>query len=232
MVDVQKIDTRNLVDRVYEYILDQIITGTVRYGDTIGIKKIAEELGVSTMPVREAVKRLEFEQVVSIKPRSFCRVRRPSRKMIMEVYELRRVLEVYAVTKSLGRGDAAAIGRLRVIVDRMRSLHDEADVAVHEKKAIELDREFHSEICGLAGNDFLNSYFRQLSLHVNMTLIHEKTYHTLERGWSEVHAEILRCIESEPSRAVEVLQGHFTNVTDLLGANGSRTGGDVDDEEQ
>ena len=222
MVSAQKIDTRNLVDRVYEYVLDQIITGAVRYGDTISIKKIAGELGVSTMPVREAVKRLEFEQVVSIKPRSFCRMRRPSRKTIMEVYELREALEEFAVTKTLGKVGAEAIGRLRGIVERMRRLHDESDAAVREKKAIELDREFHSEIGALAGSGVLNTYYRQLSLHVNMTLIHEKTYHTLERGWSEVHAEILRCIEKEPGCAVKALQEHFANVKNLLEANGSR----------
>jgi DNA-binding GntR family transcriptional regulator len=225
-----KIDTRNLVDRVYEYILDQIITGAVRYGDTISIKKIAGELGVSTMPVREAVKRLEFEQVVSIKPRSFCRVRRPSRKTIREVYELREALEEFAVTKTLGKVGPEAIGRLRGIVERMRWLHDEPDASMQEKKAIELDREFHSEIGALAGSDVLNTYYRQLSLHVNMTFIHEKTYHTLERGWSEVHAEILHCIEREPARAVGVLQKHFANVRNLLGANGFR--GDAEEEEQ
>ena len=68
----KRIDTSSLVDRVYECLLDQIVTGTIKYGDSISIKRIAAELNVSTMPVREAVKRLEFEQVVSIKPRSSC----------------------------------------------------------------------------------------------------------------------------------------------------------------
>ncbi|MGA2478584.1 MAG: GntR family transcriptional regulator [Spirochaetia bacterium] len=232
MVSTPKRETRNLVDRVYEHILDQIITGMVRYGDTISIKKVAGELGVSTMPVREAVKRLELEQVVSIKPRSFCRVRRPSHKMIMEVYELREALEEFAVTKTLGKVDAEAIGRLRGIVERMRSLHAEADAAVQEKKAIELDREFHSQIGALEGSEMLNTYYRQLSLHVNMTFIHEKTYHTLEQGWSEVHAEILRCIESEPARAMEALQRHFGSVRNLLGARESPGSGNEEGEER
>jgi DNA-binding GntR family transcriptional regulator len=226
MASAQKKGTRNLVDRVYEHILEQVITGAVRYGDTISIKKIAAELGVSTMPVREAVKRLEFEQVVSIKPRSFCRVRHPSRKTIMEVYELREVLEEYAVTKFLDKVDPLAVEKLRGIVERMRRLHGDPDAPAREKKAIELDREFHAEIGALAGSDVINSYYRQLSLHVNMTFIHEKTYHTLERGWAESHAEILRCIESEPARAVQALQKHFASVRNLLEANGVR-----DDEE-
>jgi DNA-binding GntR family transcriptional regulator len=232
MTGAQKRDTRNLVDHVYEHILEQIITGAVRYGDTISIKKVAGELGVSTMPVREALKRLELEQVVSIKPRSFCRVRHPSRKMIMEVYELREVLEEYAVTRTLGKVDARAIGKLRGIVERMHALHDAADAAAREKQAIELDREFHTEIGALAGSDVLNSYYRQLSLHANMTFIHEKTYHTLERGWAEAHADILRCIESDPARAVQALQRHFASVRILLDTHESPARGEEEGEGQ
>jgi len=227
---MKRIDTSSLVDRVYEYLLDQIVTGAINYGDNISIKQIAAELNVSTMPVREAVKRLEFEQVVSIKPRSSCRVKKPSRKMIMEVYELREVLELYAVSKSLARVSPEALGRLRTIVDRMRALREDPDAAGREKRAIALDHEFHSALCALAGNDFLNAWYRQLSLHVNMTFIHERTYHTLEQQWPEVHAEILRCIEEEPSRAAEVLRRHFSNVTDLLAVPGDGPGDQGDDE--
>jgi len=204
------------------------VTGTIKYGDNISIKQIAAELNVSTMPVREAVKRLEFEQVVSIKPRSSCRVRKPSRKMIREVYELREVLELYAVSRGLSRTGPESLDPLHRIVERMRALRDEADPAGREKKAVALDYEFHAELCALAGNDFLTTYYRQLSLHVNMTLIHEKTYHTLEREWPDVHAEILRCIEGEPSRAAEVLKRHFANVTALLEGNGA----EQDDDEE
>ena len=55
--------SRSLVDRVYEHLLEQIISGAVRYGDTISIKGVAARLSVSSMPVREALKRLEYEGV-------------------------------------------------------------------------------------------------------------------------------------------------------------------------
>jgi DNA-binding GntR family transcriptional regulator len=215
------------VDQVYEFLLTQIITGAIKYGDVLSIKRIASELGISTMPVREAVKRFEFEQVVSIKPRSFCRVREPSPKLIWEVYELRIFLEHFAVTKSLGRMPPDSRKRLHMIVKRMRALQAEPDTPARAYRAVALDREFHAEICGLAQNDFLNAFYRQLSLHVNMTLIHEKTYQTLKRGWAGVHAEILRCLEQKPASALEALQRHFDNVTKLLRANGSPARGEV-----
>jgi DNA-binding GntR family transcriptional regulator len=216
---VAELDTRSLVDRVYEHLLNQIITGSINYGDTINLKKVASELNISTMPVREAVKRLELERVVDIKPRSFCRVRQPSRRMVLEVYELREALELYAVEKCLGGMPAGTSARLHAIVEDMRSLTGVPDMSQREKRAIELDRLFHAEITALAGNDFLDAFYRQLILHVNMSLIHEKTYHALEEEYPTSHAEILRCLESDPPHAQEVLRRHFLNVKEILMRN-------------
>jgi DNA-binding GntR family transcriptional regulator len=221
VVEKKSVDTLSLVDRVYETLLDRIITGAIRYGDTISIKRVAAELSVSSMPVREAMKRLEFEGVVTIKPRSACRVRRPTRRMILEVYVLREALEAFAVTSRAGRIDPAVLQRIQTIVDRMKRLSSEADADLREKMAIELDRQFHAEIIGLAGNEMLNTFSRQLSLHVNMTLMHEKTYHSLEKEWSEMHAEVLACLQSDPPRAVQLLRDHFARATALWKENGS-----------
>jgi len=215
----EPIESRSLVDRVYNHLLEKIISGAVRYGDTISIKKVAAELSVSSMPVREAVKRLEFEGVVTIKPRSACRVRVPSRQMILEVYQLREALEGFAVTHQRP-ADAAALTRLRGIVDRMRRLSDEPSADAREQRAIELDRLFHTEIVALAGNELLNSFSRQLSLHVNMTLMHEKTYHALEDQWPEMHAKIVDCLERDPSTAVGLLREQFARATELWKQNG------------
>jgi DNA-binding GntR family transcriptional regulator len=211
----QGTDTRSLVDKVYQHLLDRIITGSIRYGDTISIKKVAAELSVSSMPVREAVKRLEFEGVVTIKPRSSCRVRVPPRKMILEVYELREALEVFALTRGAGAVSPPVLQRLREIVEQMRQLTAETDTETREHRAIELDRKFHAEIIGLAGNDLLNAFSRQLSLHVNMTLMHERTYHSLEREWAEMHAEVLRCLQEDVPHAVQLLREQFARAAAL-----------------
>jgi DNA-binding GntR family transcriptional regulator len=207
------IDTRSLVDKVYEHILTEIINGEIQYGENINIKQIAEELSISTMPVREALKRLEFEHIVSIKPRSSCSLLKPSRKMIREVYRLREVIELYAATEGEGSKDPARLKQLDAIVEEMRKLDKEkVSVTAREKRAISLDRDFHSVLCGLADSEFMSAIHRQLSLHVNMTLIHEKTYHKLEANWAESHAVIVRALEKNPSRVPDVLRKHFEDV--------------------
>jgi len=210
------IDTRSLTDRVYDYLLERIITGAIKYGEVLSIRAIAEELKISTMPVREAVKRLAFEQIVEIKPRSNCQVKVPSRSMIADVYDAREMLELHALSKSLGRPEPEKLAALWRIVEEMRGLEREQDSGLREKRAVELDRQFHAGVCRLADNEFIDQFYRQLALHVNMTLIHQKTYDKLKRQYCESHAEILRCLEKDPPAALEVLRKHFRDTKKVL----------------
>jgi DNA-binding GntR family transcriptional regulator len=97
----------------------------------------------------------------------------------------------------------------------MRALAAESNPVTRENRAIELDRRFHEGIIALAGNDLLNTFFRQLSLHVNMTLMHEKTYHALESDWAEMHAQVLEWLTTDTARAVELLRGQLARATAL-----------------
>ncbi len=58
------IDTRRLEDKAYEFLLNQIVEGDIQYGQVLDIKDIAEKLRTSVTPVREAIKRLQFEQII------------------------------------------------------------------------------------------------------------------------------------------------------------------------
>jgi DNA-binding GntR family transcriptional regulator len=144
--------------------------------------------------------------------------------MIGEAYELRIVLETFAVSKAAGRARPEALARLRAVVERMQALQREPETPGHALQAVALDREFHAGVCALAENDLLSAYCGQLNMHVNMSLIHEKTYPRLRAGWAEAHAEILRCLEHEPAQAVAAVQRHFRNVTDLLEAGAPADG--------
>ena len=214
--EINGIDTRSLVDRVYEYLLNQIIEGSIRYGEQINTKEIAKVLNISTMPVREAIKKLEYDQIVEIKPRSKCQVKEPTKKMIKDIYELREVLEAYALTKSINHVDEKQLDNLRSITNKMREVRNVTDIDLKEKMAIKLDRLFHAELCKLANNSYLNYFYRQLNLHVNMTLIHEKTYHSLENQYYESHAEIVEALSKGSRNVKVVLKKHFDNVKGIL----------------
>jgi DNA-binding GntR family transcriptional regulator len=210
------IDTRSLVDKIYDYLLGQIIDGEIKYGDTLRIQDLAEQLHVSTMPVREALKRLQNERIVDIKPRSSCKLRIPSKSEVIEIYELREVLELHAITKFQQYFDKSRLEKLHEITESMWGLENEHDAHIRERKSIELDRQFHAEICKLAENNYINNLYRQLSLHLNMTFIHEKTYSQLQEVFYESHATILNCLENNLEEAAECVKKHFDNVWKYL----------------
>lgn len=210
------IDTRSLVDKIYDYLLGQIIDGEIKYGNTLKIQELAEQHHVSTMPVREALKRLQYEKIVDIKPRSACKLRIPSKSEVIEIYELREVLELHAITKYQQNFDKSRLATLHDITESMRGLENEQDAHIRERKSIELDRQFHAEICKLAENNYINNLYRQLSLHLNMTFIHEKTYSQLQEVFFESHAAILNCLENNLAEAAECVKKHFDNVWKYL----------------
>ncbi len=92
-----EIEYPSLSDRVYEYLSNQIIDGNITYGERLNIKKLSEQLNMSAMPVRDALKKLEMENIVHIKPRSNCIVTVPTKKSILDAFAMRELLELHAV---------------------------------------------------------------------------------------------------------------------------------------
>lgn len=207
------IDTRRLEDKAYEYLLNQIIEGNIQYGQIIDIKEIAARLNTSVTPVREAIKRLQFEQIVDFKPRANCQVKVPNKKRVQEIYDIRELLETYALTTSIEKIDPEKLNHLRSLVEQMRNIESE-NFPASKKKIVELDRLFHTEICALAGNEYLNSIYRLLSLHVNMAFIHDKVYDPIK--YHESHARIIQALANNEEEAIRALRRHFQEVKERL----------------
>lgn len=86
-------DNYSLSARVYNHIRDGILAGTFAKGDELKEKNIGDELGVSRTPVREALRQLELEGLVSIIPNKGAFVEGVSTDDIRDIYEIRALLE-------------------------------------------------------------------------------------------------------------------------------------------
>lgn len=206
----------SFVDQAYEYLLDKIITNEISYGDNLNIKDLSEVLGISTMPIREAIKRLEYERLVEVKPRSGCLVRIPDRQEIISIYELREALELFAIQKFLSNFDQSRLEEIDTITREMETVAQIKGPAPRAVKAMKLDQKFHLELCKLADNEFLNLYHRQLSIHLNMAAIHAKTYHQLEEKYYKSHSIIVDSLKVASDKALDNLEKHFDNVWAVL----------------
>jgi DNA-binding GntR family transcriptional regulator len=201
-----------LADQVKERILEGILNGDHPPDSRIVETQIARELGTSQAPVREALRGLEALGVVEITPFRGARVRRPSRREIIEAYAVRSALETLASRLAVPRMTDDDIEELSGYLDAMQS----AAAASDGHGVAEADARFHARIVELADNGTLERVWRSLEPF-------SRTYLTLiapgaDPQWSaDLHAPILEALRQRNAPAVEsALETHFDEVRDNM----------------
>ena len=201
-----------LADQVKERILEDILSGRHPPGSRIIETKIARELGTSQAPVREALRGLEALGVVEITPFRGSRVRRPSKREILEAYAVRSTLESLGARLAVPRMTDADLTDLADHLEAMRAAARNDDGHV----LAEADARFHGRIVELADNGTLEKVWRSLEPF-------SRTYLTLaipgaDPRWSaDLHAPILAALERrDVEGVVGALQRHFDAVSDNM----------------
>lgn len=201
-----------LADQVKERILEGILNGHHPPDSRIVETQIARELGTSQAPVREALRGLEALGVVEITPFRGARVRRPSRREIIEAYAVRSTLEVLGSRLAVPRMTDVDVAELAGHLEAMRAAARSDD----GHGVAEADAQFHGRIVELADNGTLVKVWRSLEPF-------SRTYITLvvpgaDPQWSaDLHAPILDAIERRDTEAVvSAIQQHFDEVSDNM----------------
>lgn len=150
---------RPLGDVAYGRVLDMIVRGDLEPGSPLREAHLADRLGTSRVPVREALQRLAEEGWVVRRLHSGARVRIPTRQDIDEVFDMRMLLESEAArlachTASLADGD-----RLREFIAAGRTAAQARD----EPGVAEANAHFHAAIAELSGNGLLVQMLELLS---------------------------------------------------------------------
>ncbi|MBE8519769.1 GntR family transcriptional regulator [Amycolatopsis sp. H6(2020)] len=144
--------------RVREELRERILTGRLRPGDRLVERELAEDLGVSRVPVREAIRSLEAEGFVVVQSPRRVVVRQLARVDVEELFDVREALEGLAAGLAAERAGAAELKRLdRVLADAARATArgDAARITV-------LNSRFHDEIVAIAGNALLTTMLQPL----------------------------------------------------------------------
>lgn len=147
-----------LRDQVCEGLRDRIITGRLKPGDRLVERDLAEEFGVSRVPVREAIRILLGEGFLqALSPRRIV-VKELSRQDVENLFDLREALEVLAARRAAERTTPERLGALRHLLD-------EADLATRSGRPERISRAnaaFHHHIVELSGNELLASTLESL----------------------------------------------------------------------
>lgn len=142
---------------VYRQLRDSIVDGAYPADSQLVQEQVADELGVSRTPVREALNRLAAEGLVTWVPRSGYTVNALTDADITDVFEVRHSLEVLALRHACGQLNRTQAARVRVLIAEM----DEAD-PTDATAQFELNRRFHQAMIEPCRNRYLLGLLDQL----------------------------------------------------------------------
>ncbi len=132
-----------LGDRVYERVRDAIIRGEIPAGTEINQVELASVLGVSRVPVREALRRLQAERLLDANPFQRFVVTKLSPEQVLELFDLRQTLEIFAALRSRSRPEF-----FDVHLPAARAVARSMDLGMSVEEWLEADMEFHRALYG------------------------------------------------------------------------------------
>lgn len=144
-------------EMVYEKLKVDIVAGLLKQGEKIVAREVAGELGVSDIPVREALKKLESEGLVENIPHVGSRVSRINVQKAEEIFSIRLELESFAVRLAAEKAMPEELNELQKLVDEMEDIiQGDQELESDDIKNLSLlNTAFHNKLYQLSGNDTL-----------------------------------------------------------------------------
>lgn len=199
---------RPLVLEVRDELEHMILNGAIATGERLNENSLAEKMGVSRGPVREAARSLEREGLVTAVANQGVFVRKLSIEESMELYDLRSLIAGYICARLAEIADPEVIGELRAYLDKM----DQAIAEEDEERYFETNLEFHDRIAAASGTTRAQTLYVALGKEVRLLRLRVLTGEASLRLSNAEHHRIVDAIESgDTVRAREEGARHHIN---------------------
>jgi len=198
---------RVLADWITASLREAILNGQFEPGEKLDQDLIAEELGTSRTPVREALKRLESEGFIKVRPHYGAFIAEVSRQDIREIYEIRRLLESEVVRQVTPVIPESVFDELERSLAETQALFDAGDSAKH----FESDVYFHETIVNFVENGLLKEILDSLTNRISMVRRFAQLqpgYHMTE-SFKEHYAILQAMRQRDPEQAAELMTLHL-----------------------
>lgn len=195
-----------LRDVVFNTLREAIIKGDLKPGERLMENQLADKLGVSRTPVREAIRKLELENLVVMIPRKGAEVAKITEKDIRDVLEVRAALESLAVELACEKISQEQIKQLLSVKEAFKEAIKTKDV----HQIVSADIEFHQVILEATNNDKLMHILNNLKEHIyrfRVKYIYQmKDYTTISKEHEEM---VNRIINKDIEGSKEVTYQHI-----------------------
>ena len=195
---------------VADVLREAITTGVLRANQPLPQDEIAAQLRVSHIPVREALRQLQSEGLVTYQPNRGATVTSLSVEEIREIYEIRAILETAAIRSATPLLDSAEINRAETILDAAEAAIDGAAWGSH-------DVDFHQLIYNLDGRPRLRELIEGLLRRVDRYWLSHGLMLKHRAEFEAEHRALLEAIRGRNAdRAADLLQRHLAGASERL----------------
>ena len=207
---------QNLEDQVYKIIKNKIVYHEIKPGERIIDKNIAEELGVSRSMVRQVFSILAKEELLTMVPRSGFYVRKIDKREIEEIYNVRSVLEGYAVKLTVPKISEKKIDQLELIFNKAKK-----DLGKNKVNSfIKTDEQLHQTLIDNCGNNYLKKIINRYNNHyIFFRVVDLSQIERAEESYFE-HYEIFKAVKNRNIElSSKLMEEHIINAKNIILTN-------------
>lgn len=205
---IKRVERKNLSQKAYHEIRQRIYNNEIKSGELIKESLIAEELGISRTPVREAIRMLESEQVLEVRDGIGTYVKILSFKDIRDIFEVREALESIAATTAIYRIPKSTILELE---DELSDLLEKYESGIlKEKEFVDTDMKLHQLLIYYSENDFIKILYEGINLKIKQFQF--VSYSNLNNSRESIlqHLNIIKLIkENKLGELLDFLKEHI-----------------------
>ena len=210
-VTLEPVQTREyspIREEVFAMLRQAILTGKLQPGDRLVERELAEQLGVSRTPVREALRKLELENLVTHIPRKGVVVSEISRKDVIEIFDIRASLEGLAASLAAQKATVEDMQELEALLKQMETAAGSKDI----ENLNEIHDQFHKMLCNLADSPRLVGMINSLSDYINRFTKAGYSIPGRSDAAMQEHQDLLESLEARDAVRAEALAGdHVMN---------------------
>ncbi|MGE5550394.1 MAG: GntR family transcriptional regulator [Bacteroidota bacterium] len=213
LVQIKLDNYKPLRELVFEALREAIVKGVLKPGERMMEIQLAEEMGVSRTPVREAIRKLELEGLVAMVPRKGAYVASLSMKDIIEVFEIRGALEGLAAELAAERITEEELEELERYLVRITESIETEDLTL----MVEVDTDFHSQLYRASRNERLSQIINNLREQIQRFRKTSLSVPGRMRRALEEHKKIVEALSSrDGSLARRLAEEHIENAENSL----------------
>lgn len=212
-------ESANLCQRVYDYVREEVMSLRLHPGEKITETMLVEELNISRTPIREGMRMLAQDGVITLYPNRFAEITTFSQKDIYDLGAIRIALDILGSRLAVFHGSNADFSRLEKLAQACAAAMSKGNF----RERAQMDSDFHLALMEISGNSFLYEFQKTIYSRVQMIQVLRFSQTPTSHFGGASHEDIVEALFArDEARVTDCIKSHLINfyqVDDTLPQN-------------